>query len=795
MKHLHRSELENLTSGARVPVHRLVFPMDEVARSARIVCFGVFEADLQSGELHKNGAKVPLQGQPFQVFAILLEHSGELVTREELRHHVWPEDTFVDFDQALNTAITKIRLALGDEADNPRFVETLPRRGYRFIGPVESETNGRGRSALPSIGSTVPPGPTPVPQTIPSGRNWKLKSATALAALALMTSAVLLSNENSYLSHTPLGAWLRQVVVERQPEPRLVFSQRRLTANPDDAPLTGGVISPDGKYLAYTDASGFYLRQVDGGETHPVSLPKGFELLPESWFPDSAHLVASWFNYQKSSPRSLGKGPPSLWKISVMGGTPRKLADEGSSARVSPDGSKIAFLAGMWDNEQIWLIQADGNGARKIVDGGQESFGAVAWAPDANRFAYVRTKGSDRPGKQIEIYDMTSGLSEVILSEPRLGDKLAWPNAGRLIYSLREAEPNQGDSNLWWVQLDPGTRRPSGPPTRITNDRAKILGISVAADGKRMALRRGSFQADVYLTEVEAQGKRLSTPRRLTLDEREDWPSSWTPDSKAVLFLSNRDGPAHIFKQHIDETQPELLVGGNDVLWGCPELTPDGLSVLYLASAKPGEPSDNARLMRVPLAGGPSQFVLEGQGITNYQCARLPSTVCVYGQIQPKSEYYRFSTFDPAGAKGTELLAAKMTKEDADGPNCWGLSPDGKYLVTSRSQNPYKYKGAAVRIFNLADGTERYIPVSAAGLIMGMDWAADSKSVWVSAYMGRGAWGTRSGVLNVDLAGRVRVVLEGLDLGIWFAIPSPDGHRLALLEHRQSSNMWLLENF
>src|SRR6266566_6174930 len=111
--------------------------MDNGDRSRRIVRFGVFEADFETGELRKNGAKIPLQGQPFQVCAILLSHSGELVSREELRQKVWPEDTFVDFDQALNTAITKIRIALGDDADNPRFVETLPRRGYRFIAPVE----------------------------------------------------------------------------------------------------------------------------------------------------------------------------------------------------------------------------------------------------------------------------------------------------------------------------------------------------------------------------------------------------------------------------------------------------------------------------------------------------------------------------------------------------------------------------------------------------------------------------------------------------------------------------------
>src|ERR1700687_2345185 len=82
------------------------------------------------------GVRAPMRPQPFQVCTLLLEHAGELVTREELRQRIWPEDTFVDFEQALNTAIAKIRLALGDEADNPRFVETLPRRGYRFIGPV-----------------------------------------------------------------------------------------------------------------------------------------------------------------------------------------------------------------------------------------------------------------------------------------------------------------------------------------------------------------------------------------------------------------------------------------------------------------------------------------------------------------------------------------------------------------------------------------------------------------------------------------------------------------------------------
>jgi cholera toxin transcriptional activator len=104
-----------------------------------IVRFAVYEANLRTGELRKHGNRMRLQEQPFQVLALLLEKPGELVTREELRQKLWPADTFVDFDHSLNTAINKLRETLGDSSSAPRFVETLPRRGYRFIAPVTME--------------------------------------------------------------------------------------------------------------------------------------------------------------------------------------------------------------------------------------------------------------------------------------------------------------------------------------------------------------------------------------------------------------------------------------------------------------------------------------------------------------------------------------------------------------------------------------------------------------------------------------------------------------------------------
>jgi DNA-binding winged helix-turn-helix (wHTH) protein/Tol biopolymer transport system component len=746
--------------------------------------FGRFSVDLSSGELRKSGLRVAIQEQPLQVLRLLLQAEGEVVNREQLCATLWPEGTFVDFEHGVNTAVRKLRQALEDSTEHPKFIETLPKLGYRFVAPVEWVTNGNGKRDLPGdvwIAAAEPS--LAVLQTVLPRWRWKLKAAIALAVLVVATLAVLLSGENSYLSHTRLGMLLRRVVVGRRNAPQTPISQRRLTANPDDTPVTSGVISSDGKYLAYTDSTGFYLQQVDNGETHPVPLPKGFDTVAESWFPDNIHLVVSWVDEQTK--------PPSLWNISIFGGTPRKIADAGSSARVSPDGSHVVFLTGMWDHEEIWQIDADGGNARILLHGGKDDFGAVAWAPDGKRFAYVRMinlPSSAEPKKQVEIYELASGRTAVILSEPRLSNEIAWTTAGRLIYSLQEASPNQNDFNLWWVQLDARTGRPSSSPIRITNDRAFITSITVNGEGNRVAVVRRALQADVYLAEMEGEGKRLSTPRRFTLDQRQDFPAAWTGDSKAVLFVSDRDGPLHIFKQGIDQTQPELLVGGKQDEW-LPRLTPDGSSMLYLVSGTRAEPSDNDRLMRIPVSGGPSQLVLEGPGILNYQCAKLPSTVCLYGQVD--SEYYRFFVFDPSAGKGAELSAARIKKEN--GPNSWNLSPDGKYLVTLPTQDPYKE--SELRILRLHDNVTRYIPVPEVKVIIGLDWAADSKSVWVGGYTGRGSWGTRSGLVNVGLTGKVRTLLEGSNPEIMGGTPSPDGRRLALGENTCSSNVWLLENF
>src|SRR6201987_6078522 len=139
------------TDSAIVACH-LAVTMNEATKRGRLVRFSVFEVDLDSGELFKQGRKVKLQGQPFELLLALLERPGAVITREELKQKVWPSNTFVDFDHGLNRAINKVRDALGDSADSPRFIETVPRRGYRFIGSVNGAGQPQVAEAKPTRG-------------------------------------------------------------------------------------------------------------------------------------------------------------------------------------------------------------------------------------------------------------------------------------------------------------------------------------------------------------------------------------------------------------------------------------------------------------------------------------------------------------------------------------------------------------------------------------------------------------------------------------------------------------------
>ncbi len=752
----------------------------------RFARFDSFRLDLNGSQLTRAGQVVPLQELPLQVLRLLVLADGAVVTRETLCGVLWPKGTFVDFEHGLNTAVKKLRQALDDSAEKPNFIGTLPKIGYRFLAPLVWESGETSLSSNHSVLSTEHVSDLPQPTDVAtSGRRRSptpLMAGGFLILLAMLLGAWVMGRHATGAS---TANFLGHSALVPTPHGHSRSTLRRLTANPNDAPLTAGLLSPDGRYLAYSDITGIYLRHVDTGETFRLHLPQGFEGMPANWFPDSTHLLLSRFE-------DAVKKPPSLWEISILGGTARRVVEAGFSAAVARDGRTIAYLEGPWDAQSIWLADTDMNTSRKFAEAGEGSaFGAVSWAPDGHHFVTVRathTAGSERTERRIEVFDLADAQPKLILSDSQVGMHVLWLASGRLIYSRPEPPPNREDWNLWSVQLDAAGNHSLNTPTRITNGSGSIESFSATADETRMAVLRRSTQSDVYLSSISATSQLLSKPRRLTLDERQDYPGSWTRDSRNVLFTSNRDGPVHIFKQDATQTQPQLLIGGKTDLF-LPRLSPDGTMVLYLAGSAPSETSGNTHLFRVPLSGGIPSSLLEGVGIVNFQCARSPSTVCLYGQEDRAT--YRFFLFNAIDGSRSELIGARRRHED--GPNSWALSPSGRYLVSSRSQDPYK--PSVLQLLDIAKGTTRNLLVPEVKLIVGLDFAADSSKIWVSGFLGRGARETRSGLFAVDLNGNSKKIFEEPNVTVFSSIPSPNHRSLALGVETSTSNVWLLEAF
>lgn len=707
--------------------------------------FGIFEVDLRSGELRRNGMKVKLQEQPLQVLTQLLEHPGEVVTREGLRNRLWPADTFVDFDHSLNAAIRRLRDALGDSAENPTFVETVARRGYRFLAPV---------TVVPLSGNvTVEVPPTSIAK--PRRRPWWIGGAISAVVLIL------------------LGIVLGFHAAKRVLIPYRVTS---LTANPLDDPVRAAAISRDGRYLAFSDENGFYLRQIDTGETHPIAIPDGQMANAVSWFPDNVHLVVglSGTNHEAS-----------LWELSAMGGPARKLLDDASIPSISPDGRSIAFIGGKSLKQRVWLDSIDGEQAREIAGEDGDLFGRVAWSPDSQKIAYTTAKftygyGTKGLIKVVDLHTTRVGAPAPIevVSLYGLAPPLTWAADGRLIYAVEESRPRQLDSNLWEVRLDKQLRQ-DGSAQRLTNDKGAVLAVSASGDSKRIVYIKGLPEPDVYVARVGPSGV-LDDPQRLTLDDRQDIPYDWTPDNKHMIFVSDRSGIFSIYEQAIDETVPQLLVSGTlpTIL---PRLSPDGTQILYLNYPNWEDANYQIPLLRAPLAGGAPQQILRAKWISNHQCARAPATVCVFSVVADAD--LKFFTFDPFRGQGPLVFEMKDPTPQLYN---WSLSPDGTTLAIAKGK--WGNEEPRIRLVSLKGAPERWLTLPGSPGIISIDWAADSKGLWAPT-----AGEKENVLLHIDLQGNARVVWRPRNKIVGWAIPSRDGKHLALHIHSDSANVWMLD--
>jgi DNA-binding winged helix-turn-helix (wHTH) protein/Tol biopolymer transport system component len=494
----------------------------------------VFEADLRTEELRKQGQRLRLPSQSFQVLRLLLERPGELVSREELRAKLWPADTFVDFDHGLNAAVNRLREALGDSADSPRFVETLPRRGYRFIGPVEG---------CPPVNASSKP------VLSEGGRRQKLWLTIGVAVILSFLVAAW------YGAHSFLTSPL-------VPFENFTISEITSTGN-----LVDAAISPDGKFLLNeVDVHGklsLWLRNISTNSDTLVISPSEATYCCSRFSPDGNYIYF----------RRLDdvRGAEDLVRTPVLGGTPQVIVrDIQSNVTFSPDGKRIACLrlnrpeAGKF---RLLTLNADGSDEMTLTTGTlHAAWGGVAWSPDGNQIA-LTFRGYIDELSGIQVVDIASARMRTLGRFKKQFFDLAWlPDSRNLLVTYEDdSSPHQQIGLI---------SNPDGQFRTVTRDANDYEGLTLSANGKTLATLQQKASQTLYL--MPATGFTGEPPKPAPAQNRNSFTFGWAVNGDLyfdghVLLQISTDGSneRRLFSDSTGQIiGPESCSNGQYVVFG-----------------------------------------------------------------------------------------------------------------------------------------------------------------------------------------------------------------------------------
>lgn len=472
-----------------------------------IVRFDVFEIDLQAGELRKEGRKVKVQEQPFRVLSLLLQRPGQVVTREELREQLWPADTFVDFDHGLNSAVARLREALRDSADKPRFIETIAKRGYRFVSLLDASNQPDANS---SAGA--------------EDRNHNRIDRWNLARLRLFASLGLAAVCVSVVA----------LVYPKAPAPP-----------PDKievVPLTGlhgfqatPAFSPDGTLVAFRQSdgaskTGIYAAAVGGEKTVRLTSDMG-DCCP-TWSPDSRQIAFSRYS----------DGLLSILTVPALGGMERRLyrgqASMGGGLSWSPDGNYVAYVAspsGDRTRSSILFLSLADYSTHEITSPPPGYLDrSPMFSPDGKRLAFIR---STIAGVSNDIYVMsTSGGNPKRLTfdrRPIMGSP-AWTADNREIVFSSDRGVATG---LWRVSAT------GCVPVPVAGPVGEAVWPSIPTNGKHtLVYEQGVFKSNIWRLDLRDPAHRDRAPLPIVSEKGDKMRPELSPDGKKVAFESNRLG-------------------------------------------------------------------------------------------------------------------------------------------------------------------------------------------------------------------------------------------------------------
>ncbi len=739
--------------------------------------FGPFEVNAAAGELRRSGLPVRLSGQPFQILLVLLAHPGEVVSREQLREGIWRETTFVDFEHGLNAAMNKLRRALGDAADNPRYIETVPGRGYRFIGTLEH------REATPMRLS----GGTPVAEKAPGRRRVSLIPSAGLGRwLAFTTAACLVSFAVGWRLHD-------------RPSALPLWNLTRLTT---DAGLSEApAMSPDGKLVAYSSDHALegerdlYVKQVAGGQPIRLTFDGAGNTTPD-FSPDGSKIV---FRSNRD-----GGG---IYEIATFGGEARLLAREGLNPKFSPDGSQVAYWVGAVNvamtvpgNGAVWVVPVAGGQPRRVGPNFTNARYPI-WSPDGTRLLFigytsakayesssldwwlvavngdytVKTGAHDeflRAGLETGDFAGNPSATIPIPNVPRPGCWLAAANS----VAFSAGSGDAGD--LWEAGISPRTGKFNGVFQRLTAGSGNEVDPSCATGGA-VAFTNVEVGRDIWSLPLDLdRGTPQGTLERMTQGPAWREHASLSSDGRFVAFASAQSGLTNIWLRELASGK-ETLVSRSPFVQRFPVIRRSGGRIAF-SSYENGK-----RAVYVSTPGGAPEKLCEGC-LRATDWSRDEKTLLTFG-----GNPYQVNVLDVASRQETALL-----KHPAYNLLYARFSPDNRWVSFTARIRPNRVRIAVAPVDGPKPVPESaWISIAEEGAEDWANWSPDGKTLYFTS--GRDGhtclWAQRLEAVSHQPAGNPFAVQHfhgrvSYQQGGWSAA----GGRIAMVLREDTGNIWML---
>jgi Tol biopolymer transport system component len=659
-------------------------------QSHTVISFGPFKADLQTQELRKHDVRLRLPGQSFQILKILLVRPGDLVSREELHAVLWPSDTFVDFEKGINAAVKRLREALGDSPDDPKLIETLPKRGYRFIGVI------------------TPPPPEPVPRTshIADRLKWLKLGAWIVAASVCAVVAVYAYSKSRHhdepTTFTPVpftafpGHELfptfspdgSQIIFAWDGDPppgsegfdlyaKVIGSENllRLTHHPSE--LIAAAWSPDGTQIAFYRVAGadtgiYVIPPLGGPErrlratTHRIGLVS--HTPPISWSPDG-----KWIAFTEWHPQEQG------WRLHLLSVETleskqiphvAECLQEGVPA-FSHSGKQLGYFCVLKaaDNEMGIYSIATAGGSPKLVSKFGTGWGWPAgfvWTADDKNLILSRP----RIGNDFELDTVT--LADGSLRKLLFGQDAAWPAISAKGDKLAYVSSSSSHVDIWRKDLS----HPEAAAVKLISSTRDQSSPQYSPDGKHIAFSstRGGAN-EIWMS--DADGTHLV--------QLSDFKSSfsgaprWSPDSQKLAFDSWESGHPSVYTVDISERMPRKLVSNLSDM-ATPSWSHDGKWLYLMAHT---EHAPEARIFRCPASGGDAVALSANPGSfpsESYEEEKL------YFFLNTTSRALAVISLKPAGPESVLISMPAVSDQ-----TMWTVVPEGIYFEPADSSQSIRY--------------------------------------------------------------------------------------------------------